>query len=413
MDEDHADSAAPAGGVQVTMETLPEELLSHILSFLSLPEQLKVASVSRQWHQCVIGCLARYRCFTMDLIPIPAFWYYTNERLERVLSHLPGLRRLENVKCQNVGDDLMWFFNIEPAGLLDADILCRHCPLLVEANLRGFKLDVPALERLCLGCPGLEEVTLPAACDEACVEVVLRGLPKLKTLNIDLKKLTGKFLSLLPANLERLEMRGVFKLLEEELERAPSYTTLEELDITGLKNASCPALVKLLSVCPQLMMLDAYGSGITDAFLEQLPVKIPGLRVLHISGCEGLSEAGLLNLARLKELRWLDLFDTNTTDAVLRGLLSATRLSFLAVGSHCDRPIQSTEDVLCDLVLALPSLREVRLSRGIWINDVISFLNGRLPHHRNVTLSLPTSATSKLYDEPEEGDPLRLEIYPD
>ena len=143
---------------------------------------------------------------------------------------------------------------------------------------------MPALERLSRSCSKLEKVTLPAACDEACVEVVLRDFPQLKTLNIHLGKLTGKFLSLLPANLERLELRGVYRLHTEEINRAPICPTLRDLDISHLTHASCDQLIKLLSVCPRLQTLDAYGSNITDAFLEQLPEKVPGLRILDIAG---------------------------------------------------------------------------------------------------------------------------------
>ena len=92
--------------------------------------------------------------------------------------------------------------------------------------------------------------------------------------------------------------------------------------------------MKLLSVCPRLQTLYAYESNITDAFIEQLLEKAPGLRIVAIAACEALSERGLMSLAGLKDIRWLDLFDTNTTDAVLKRLYGASRLAYPAIGSN-------------------------------------------------------------------------------
>ena len=65
----------------------------------------------------------------MDLIR--GFWYYTDERLEQVVSHLPGLRYLGYVKCTKIGEDLLSLFSIESSGLLNSDILCELGALLL------------------------------------------------------------------------------------------------------------------------------------------------------------------------------------------------------------------------------------------------------------------------------------------
>ena len=91
-------------------------------------------------------------------------------------------------------------------------------------------------------------------------------------LNIHLGELIGKFLSRLLANLGRLEVCGVYRLHTEEINRPPICPTLRELG--HIAPDACvmrPADQASLGLSTAADVYDAYGSNVTDAFIEQLP----------------------------------------------------------------------------------------------------------------------------------------------
>ena len=157
----------------------------------------------------------------------------------------------------------------------------RHCPDLEQANLVSFRVDVPSLERLCRSCPRLAGLSLPDRCDDACVETVLRGLPRLRSLAVFTCRLSGRCLASLPASLRRLGLIGDWNISPAALDRAARCPQLAELSISGLHQAP-PA--ELLAVCPRLQRLMANSAEVTDSFLQQLPARTPHIRNLYLQG---------------------------------------------------------------------------------------------------------------------------------
>ena len=147
-----------------------------------------------------------------------------------------------------------------------------------------FRLEEPLLERLCRSCPKLAVLSLPNSCDDACIETVLRGLRGLRSLDIDISKLTGRCLTMLPASLQRLGLSGHWNLHPAELDKLPCCPEMTEMDISDIYRPAPCQLVKLLSLCPRLEKLKAQDTDITDPFLEALPEKTPGIRYLGLQG---------------------------------------------------------------------------------------------------------------------------------
>ena len=151
-------------------------------------------------------------------------------------------------------------------------------------DLSYFRVDMPSLERLCRGCPKLATLSLPYSCDDDCVEAVFRGLTELRSLTLDLKNLTGRCLSLLPASLQRLRLQETLEDLDlAEIRRAARCPALTELDITDLYQPQSEILAELLIICPRLERLKAKEVDIADAFLKRLPELTPGIRDLDLA----------------------------------------------------------------------------------------------------------------------------------
>ncbi|KAF0290676.1 hypothetical protein FJT64_011165 [Amphibalanus amphitrite] len=359
---------AASGDAVMTIHQLPTEMLCYILSYLPLPEQLKVATVSWCWKRAVDDCLAKRRHFSDELIPGLKSQRVTDCWLEKVLSRMSGVQNFAGVR----GVDM------------DIAILIRHCHQLVTANLYMFRVTVSSLKSLCQSCPKLKDIILPKSCDDACVEELIDGLPELSALSLTMNKTSGRFLSRLPASLRRLSLSGRWKC--QPIERLPA-TSITELDISGLWEPPPAALASLLRMCPRLQRLNAKECSVTDSFVEQLPKRTPGIRDLNLEGC-GASAAGLLSLGLLRELRRLNLMDTDTTDAVLLRLHGLPHLSELAVGTHPFNGPNFSLDTLADLIASCPSLRLLVPTEMVYTDVVLDNLVGRLEPGRRLTVAV-------------------------
>ena len=119
------------------MDTLPEELVSYIISYLDLRCQLRLSAVSVWWRAAVSDSLRRQRSLELD--------YPTDAELRTLLPRLPALRAL----------------HVNGGSNLDVDIVSENCPRLEKLDLTSFRLDTDSLERLCQRCPRLWDVRLP------------------------------------------------------------------------------------------------------------------------------------------------------------------------------------------------------------------------------------------------------------
>ena len=267
--------AKPAASSNKTR--FPQKVLLRILSFLTWQELQRVRRVSGAWRKAADTCLAQYSELHIGRHHFPAILEDTT--LERLLRHMPGLRRLSVDWCLD-------------GQKLDIDVVTQHCRNLLEIDLTRFRLDTWSLEQLCTACPGLKVVKLPWKCDDSDVEVLLRNLPQLRSLNLVHTKVTGRFLAQSNGSVERLSLSNCYSLKFEHLRMVhllagdPSQETI------------CWKQLRELNLSSTMVT----AADVTDAFKH-----FPMLEKLSLNRCSKIGSTSLLQAALTERLRDLDI----------------------------------------------------------------------------------------------------------
>lgn len=382
------------------IDCLPNELLFHVFSYLTLRQQLKIQSVSRRWRQAVRALLASYVQLHLDKVARKQSRYdtiqITSQQLSYVLSMMP---LLQSFSCGNSG-----LVRVTDGDAVET--IASLCPDLVSVDLSELSAT-DCLRELCLSCPDLKAFVPPHSSSDNEVAEVLSLLPWLRQLT-----LSGRHkhdcLAVLPPTLERLRIYLDSKHpgAVQNLVRCPRLVDLTLICDGGLSSQNfrttlrdLPRLERLrlemvrfpIEECfpvagmPQLRHLRLYSIGVSDTTLQRLPLLMPALLSLDITNSEAVSEEGLLHLSRLTQLRSLNLEGVNgVTDRVLTALCSE-RLCQLHLPSG-DR-ITFTEQGIAETVLHCPGLLLLGLSRRYRSYDW-GDLVAQLPPERDVTLCI-------------------------
>lgn len=153
----------------------------------------------------------------------------------------------------------------------------------------------------------------------------LNGLGKVGTLSIERTKITDSGLSLLVGLKDVRSLRlWQSSFTNSALDRVKVLTSLESLDLEGTQiHGEALTRLKGLSNLRKLVL----GRESQDQDLEYLK-GLPGLEEIDLRGCHRITDAGLVNLAELPNLRALWLPES-ITDAGLRHVSRLTRLQRL------------------------------------------------------------------------------------
>ena len=302
--------------------------------------------VSKSWRDAADACLARYNELRIGRFDFPAVLEDTS--LETLLRAMPAL------KCLSID----WRLDREK---LDIDVVSRYCRNLVEIDLTRFRLDTWSLQQLCVACPKLEVVKLPRKCDDSCVEVLLRNLSHLRSLDLANSAVTSRFLAQENKSVERLSLAGCDSLKLEHLrvvhsiagdpsQQVVCWTQVRELDLSSTTVTS---------------------TDVADAFKH-----FPQLERLSFAHCSKLDSASLLHAALCERLRDLDVSHVGSVQAsdLITLLTRCSQLERLALagckvlGPACLGSIGQTSGTL--------RLRELDVSavRGLAITDLTAVL---------------------------------------
>lgn len=121
------------------------------------------------------------------------------------------------------------------------------------------------------------------------------------------------------------------QITDTVLEQLAAFDTIEHLQLGGAK-AVTDAGVAQLARMPQLRTLDLSWTGVTDAGLRVLRA-LPRLERLNLSMTR-VTDAGLTHLAACDALERLDLMWTNTGDGAIEALAGKSRFRELLSGNH-------------------------------------------------------------------------------
>jgi len=330
-------AAKPPG--EPLFDRLPEEMLDHVFSFMSLPEVVGVERVCTRWQQSAQTYLNRYTDLDMsewvEVYPVP------RAVLRWLLPRMPNLKRLR-VSAYGI----QWRPQVD-WGRLEPDLLGYACPLLTHISLVGFKIAPKLVRELCEACPKLEDVTLAPRVTNAVVKMLLQSLPGLRVLHVRDSYVSNAAFELMPASLESLTVQGCHVSDFIEPDQQFAFTKLTHLNVASFMELTTDALTSILSQTPLLeklalpsidlrperclpqegapvlrhLDLEANG-GVTDRTLAWLASKCPKLETLNIGLCNNLTEDGLTaSLGCFPKLRVLQLgYLGCVTDAVLESL---------------------------------------------------------------------------------------------
>lgn len=161
----------------------------------------------------------------------------------------------------------------------------------------------------------------------------LRPLKKLKRLNLDqCRQLGDGVLAVIGsfAALEDLNLNQGVKYTNNGLSYLGKLENLRSINLGMFWEADARGLSHILKL-PKLEALELRLNGwVDDAVLKQIAEAKPGLRKLNLEQCRNYSVDGLAHVAKLAELRWLNLGATGwLSGAATEHIAKLTRLEYL------------------------------------------------------------------------------------
>lgn len=280
---------------------LPNEILLHIFSFLSVRELcISVVPVCTTWRD-----LAKDKTLWTNLVF--SFQHRVErERIKSLLTASPLLVSLE-LQSREDGGDLLLHAAASCPKLQELTV--KFCDDLTERVFKSLKRNCPNIRYL--------NVEGSKVCSTQCYHLIA-GFGQLRYLNL--------------SHCQLLDNAGLTAI-------ARQCNHLEYLDIDGITHihdSSVMCLTKALSHCIKNLFLD--GEHLTDASYLSLR-ECTLLQKLGISFCEEMTDVGLSGINGLKHLTWLKLRKgSQLTPYGLTALFQKeglSQLAYLNLGECC------------------------------------------------------------------------------
>jgi len=247
------------------------------------------------------------------------------------LAYIKDLPRLEYlfIRGSHFGDNgMVHVKNISSLRMLSFHEGIAH---ITDAGLSHIS-DLPKLESLCLH--GMKNIT-----DKGIAH--LTKLRSLKKLQIGSSQVTDKGLSYLSQikTLDRLELpQRDQRITDIGLAHLGQLSNLKYLKVSRAHYVD-PAMNKKyytdeglaeLAKCRLLEELHIGSIGITDAGIDHI-VKLTNLKMLHLFGCDNVTDSGLAKLTALKSLRNLSITDADISIKELNNFKPMPNLTKLKI----------------------------------------------------------------------------------
>ena len=310
------------------------------------------------WIEQQGGIITRGANNAVTGISLARTWATDND-----LERLAGLTTLTSLDLSHTYvtdrgiERLQQFKNLTELNLDTAEFLTDAAMNYLRANKQLTKLSVRGVDITDVGLPYIGELTKLRSLDlshSMLGDVGLESLPalsELEDLDIGATRITGinlNFLKLLP-NLKRLNIRGIQRrnggacwspqLTDLDMDTIAMLTKLESLDVGvglslarngkplgGGNNCNLAGGIRItdlglakLAKLKNLKRLEVSGAKLTNDGLKPL-LTLSRLERLSLWNCQAVDDKAIKSLGQLKTLRFLDVSDTAITAEGLKQL---------------------------------------------------------------------------------------------
>lgn len=217
------------------------------------------------------------------------------ERIISVFKFMPNLQVARFVECDLLRDDLFKNWKFFENGVVNV-----YFDSVLHLSLARNNFSVLQFSTMVEMMPNLRAVDFSNCFRNVDVTKKTQLLNCILTF-IQHRQNDLKELNLIGAPVDDIFLRGMVNARGLSLESF-SLTYLEKLPQRK------PAIIDLLREQNEIRTLDlSLSAGITDYCLEQVVRNMPGLTVLKIAGCSGVSDYGIMQIFKLRQLNVLDL----------------------------------------------------------------------------------------------------------
>ena len=350
------------GGNETDISCLFPEILTLIFENLDISAKGRASRVCRAWRDAAYnrrvwrGVEARLHLQTLPptLFPSLAARGITKiqvlsarKNLHDVITGIPNLDSLNLSGCYNVTDSLLsraLFMHLPTMTSLNLSL----CKQIRDASIERIEKAMPNLRYLNIG--GCSHVT------QSGLLCIARGLPRLTYLNLrSCRQASDRAIGYLCG--QNASIVGGIGTLE-----------LEDLVLQDCQKLSDTAMRYVAEGLPRLRVLNlSFCASISDAGIRFLS-KMASLRELNVSSCDNVSDAGVRWLAEgsASRLEKLDLsFCERVSDAALihmsQGLFQLTNLTM--------RNCAITDDGLAKFVRSAPDIAVLNIGQCGHVTD--------------------------------------------
>ena len=280
--------------VKSLFESLPDDVLAQILSYLPTVSLVRLSCVNLRWYRvCFDASLWRDVC-----IPFDFRHNVMNSTLMKLTACSRNVNKLYLVECRNLTDDLLEFISIQ-------------CPNLKKLQLCGCtKITDRGMLSIARRCKKLRKLGIAKTkVTDHSLNILIQNNPSLTSLEASTQACTADTFEAL-RNCKFLRKVKVYETPEEVLVKNTGIMLDDEmLEALG---KSCPSLTHLVLIYDNV--------AVSDFSFRELAHGCRLLENLEIDSCPAVGDQGIKALVKNGLLEHLHLGESRVSDETLRAV---------------------------------------------------------------------------------------------
>ena len=330
-------AARSRSGIHRVLDAVGDDLVAH----LGLFEMMRLALTSNAF---LSGVCSRVRTLDLDDAHLRGCDGFRENQVTALLRRCDGLRHVCLEDDLPIGQTefvvalMAYCTSLRTLTLVDGYLIDSTVAAMARMHAGLVELDFSYQEKLtdvallaiAQHLPKLELLRMSTAplISDVGVVALAQNCAALKTLDLGDTTITDAALSALANDchkLQNLYVSGCSKISDTGvIALAQKSSALKTLDLgsTHVTDAGVSAVAKHCTNI-EALYLSHVANGLTDVALRVIAQHLPKLRLLHLSICSGISDSGVIELARnCHALKELDLSNTLVTDASVSAIAS-------------------------------------------------------------------------------------------